>query len=271
MGASVADMGRPDQFIRTISGPARGDAGTRPYVDPMSAPQLLRDAGLDAVIGMYPVVHRLRSTVVAPWVSAGRGDPAVRVPHRVLVYGARGCGVTFIAHRLADELGEAAGTGSIVVPTLDEDATSGPAEMTAALVAPEVADVVVVGVSHRPWDLPTGMLADGGFERLAFVPPPDWDARRFRLWESPWGCRLDAADLDELVAATEGWSGGDLALLGDIGAGAMPTMTELRNAVAAGATEAADWLSHARAMVHAFEGRGRVDDLTGYLQRYRLL
>ena len=86
----------------------------------MGAPQAVRDAGLDAVIGMYPAVHRLRTTVVAPWTAHLLGDAAVRPPHRVLVHGAEGCGVTFIAERLVDELTSVAGVDAVLIPTLDE-------------------------------------------------------------------------------------------------------------------------------------------------------
>ncbi|MFN8051697.1 MAG: hypothetical protein U0Q22_09690 [Acidimicrobiales bacterium] len=237
----------------------------------MSAPQLLRDAGLDAVIGMYPVVHRLRTTVVAPWASAATGDPAVRAPRRVLVYGPTGCGVRFIAARLADELAVHAGVGAVVLDALDDDAHHDASEVAALLDGPEARDVVLIGVSHRPWLLSTQFFDEGGFERMAFVPPPDWDARRFRLWETPWGSRLDAGDLDQLVAATEGWAGSDLALLGGVGAASLPTMAELTAAVSAGATDAGEWLAHARDLVGSLHPYGRVDDLVGYMQRYRLL
>lgn len=233
----------------------------------MAATQMVRDAGLDAVIGMYPAVHRLRTTVVAPWASSALGDPASHPPHRVLVYGVEGSGVTFIADRLADELGFI-GVASVVVPNVDEVVDGDPAEVLAILGAPETRDLALIGVCHRPWDLPIEAFAEGGFERMVFVSPPDWDARRFRIWETPWGSRLPVADLDRLVVATEGWSGSDIAGLGPVADGGVEAIL---HAVSAGPAAAAAWLAEARTMIRSLDSYGRVDDLVGYLQRYRLL
>lgn len=230
---------------------------------------MVRDAGLDAVIGMYPAVHRLRTTVVAPWAAFALGDAAVRPPHRVLIYGVEGSGSTFIADRLADELASTASVASVGFPSLDEVAERDPAEVTAILNAPETRDVVVVGVSHRPWNLPASLFAEGGFERMVFVSPPDWDARRFRLWETPWGSRLSPGDLDRLVVATEGWAGCDFAGLGEIAAAG--DVDALLAYIDDHESLASDWLSRARAMIRSLDSYGRVDDLVGYLQRYRLL
>lgn len=230
---------------------------------------MLRDGGLDAVVGMYPVVHRLRTTVVNPWAAAATGDVAVRPPQRVLVYGVAGSGSTFIAERLADELATVAQVNAVVVSTIDEMAARDAAEIAALFGAPATRDVVLVGVSHQPWILPADLFASGGFERMAFVAPPDWDARRFRLWETAGGRNLATADLDRLVAATEGWAGTDLASLGAAAAGS--TIDELLERVRRTDTASAAWLGEARSMIRALDSYGRVDDLVGYLQRYRLL
>lgn len=229
---------------------------------------MLRDAGLDAVIGMYPAVHRLRTTVVAPWGVFSLGDTMVRPPRRVLLYGAPGSGVTFIARRLVDELATVADVGATVVESLDALAAD-PDEVAALVHSPEFRDVVLIGVSHAPWDLPSALLGDDGFERLTFVSPPDWDARRFRLWETSWGRSLPTTDLDQLVAATEGWSGVDLVALGD----AVDTADAgaLRDAATSRTPATAEWLASARTMIRSLGSYGRVDDLVGYLQRYRLL
>ena len=86
---------------------------------------------------------------------------------------------------------------------------------------------MLIGVSHQPWTIPAELFGDGGFERMAFVSPPDWDARRFRIWESSWGSARPSADLDRLVIATEGWSGPDITRLGELSRDArMPLFTQ---------------------------------------------
>lgn len=232
---------------------------------------MLRDGGLDAVIGMYPVVHRLRATVVTPWAASALGDAAVHPPSRVLVYGIPGSGSSFIADRLADELAARASVNAVVVPTIDEMAERDPDEIIALLAAPATRDVVLIGVSHQPWVLPTELFGDGGFERMAFVAPPDWDARRFRLWETPWGSRLPTPELDQLVAATEGWAGSDLAALGDAADGATTSADDLLAHIRCTEPSSTAWLGRARSMIRSLDSYGRVDDLVGYLQRYRML
>lgn len=222
------------------------------------------------MIGMYPVVHRLRTTVVAPWTIFGLGDTASRPPRRVLLYGIDGCGAHFIAGRLAAELSEAASIDAVVVDDTDTIAQRNPAELLTILTAPAIDEVVLVAVSHAPWDLPPEAFSDGGFERFVFVPPPDWDARRFRIWETAWGRELSTAELDHVVVATEGWAGCDIARLGERFNSAVD-IGELVSAAREGAPESAAWLDRARTMVSDLGDRGRLDDLVGYLQRYRLL
>ena len=234
---------------------------------------MVRDSGLDAVIGMYPVVHRLRSTVVAPWTSSLRGDPAVRAPRRILLYGVPGSGTTFIAHRLAAELEDLGVISAIVLDDVDAAAGRDAEEFSAVLNGAETRNVVLIGVSHAPWSLPRQLIGDDGFERMAFVSPPDWDARRFRMWELPIGQRIDAAGLDEIVMATEGWSGADLARLGSTATTESPSVlveTVLAETAAEPSTSTS-WFGEARSMIRTLDSQERIDDLIGYLQRYRLL
>lgn len=259
----MPEVGRSHQFSRGAQGRLAQSRSER-----VESEQLLRDAGLDAVVGMYPVVHRLRSTVVLPWRGAALGDPAIRPPWRVLLHGAPGCGATFIAERLAHELESVAGVSAAVVTTLDDEARRDVHDLLEALTGPPSRDLLLVGVSYRPWDLPREVFGEAGFQRLAFVPPPDWDARRFRLWEQLAGSGIDPDALDDVVAATEGWSGVDLAGLADVDVAGLADAVAARTAQG---TDASRWLAESRALVSRLSGAGMVDDLKGYLQRYRLL
>lgn len=244
---------------------------------------------------MYPTVHRARTTMVDPWAASALGDPKVRPPRSVLLYGPHGCGVTFIAHRLVDELAAAADVPAVVVDVFDAtfagETLSGvePDELSlvdVTLDSPALRDLVLIGVSHAPWDLRAPGRRDLGFERMVFVPPPDWDARRFRIWESPWGPTMNPADLDRLVVATEMWSGVDLraaletwsntsprasAADDDTAAPKQPPIDMLLAAVASTRPSTLAWLRAAGALVRELGPNGQLDDLAGYLQRYRLL
>lgn len=242
--------------------------------------------------------------MVDPWAASALGDPKVRPPRSVLLYGAPGCGVSFIANRLVDELAAAADVPAVVVDVFDATFASetlgdvAPDELSlvdVTLESPALRDLVLIGVSHAPWDLRVPGRRDLGFDRMVFVPPPDWDARRFRVWESPWGPTMSPTDLDRLVAATEMWSGVDLRALletwssgsptagrttvsadaasrhPESGSPTPPSIDELIATVASTRPSTLAWLRTAGALVRELGPHGQLDDLAGYLQRYRLL
>ena len=223
----------------------------------------LQGTGLDSVIGMYAVVHRLRSTVVTPLVAAGLGDPLVRAPKRVLVYGPPQCGVRFIADCLAAELEEMPGVSVAVLPCLDDDPFTTSVNEAVAMAAGT--HTVVVATSHRPWTL-DGELLDG-FDRTCFVHPPDWEARRFRLWESHLGRLVDTDALDNFVTVTEGWCGTDLAA-GFESVDTSDLDASVATAHQTGAPVTAQWLDDAVQLIRERSGAG-FDDLKSYLQRVR--
>lgn len=260
-------MGRTVQFgCRPVAPAGRGRTLTE-----MGNQQLLHGAGLDAVIGMYPVVHRLRTTVVTP-VVASLGDPLVRPPRSVLLYGPPRCGSSFIANRLAAEIEDLAGRRVVQLGRLT--AESAVETVAQVLRDAEANEDLVVATCHHPWEL-AGGLAEA-FDRFCFVHPPDWEARRFRLWESPLGRVLDDDTLERYVTATEGWCGMDLATGVDSDDGThdvidLESLASVEAAVAvAGPGPATDaWLTAARTWALCFEREYGLDDLVSYMRRMR--
>lgn len=221
----------------------------------MAEEQLLHGVGLDAVIGMYPVVHRLRSTVVTPVVAASLGDPAVSAPGSLLLYGPPRCGATFIAERLGGEIEALSGRRVVALGRID--ASSDPETIATVLGDARAAGDLVVATTWEPWDLPAGVI--GSFDRFCFVHPPDWDARRFRLWESVSGRISGEDELAALLIATEGWCGVDLAEAFTRDRPAQPG--DLGPTTAAWFDAAQRWASDG--------GRAGLDDLVAYLSRLR--
>jgi SpoVK/Ycf46/Vps4 family AAA+-type ATPase len=74
--------------------------------------------------------------------------------------------------------------------------------------------VFFLAATNHPWDVDPALRRPGRFDRLAFVPPPDAEARRrvleLKLAERPVASELDLA---RLAKATEGFSGADLGAL----------------------------------------------------------
>lgn len=73
--------------------------------------------------------------------------------------------------------------------------------------------VFVLAATNHPWDVDEALLRPGRFDRRLLVLPPDEPARRSILEFHLRGKPSEGLDLDRVVAATEGFSGADLALI----------------------------------------------------------
>jgi len=74
--------------------------------------------------------------------------------------------------------------------------------------------VLVLAATNRPWALDPALLRPGRFDHVVFVGPPSLADRREILAVHTRGLRLGAdVDAEALAAATEGYSGAELAML----------------------------------------------------------
>jgi len=73
-------------------------------------------------------------------------------------------------------------------------------------------DVVVIAATNRPDLLDPALLRPGRFDRLIYVPPPDFKARLsiLKIHTAKMPLAPDV-DLERLAKMTEGYSGADLA------------------------------------------------------------
>ena len=265
-------------------------------VDPLDAtrstpvPPLGTDASrFDEIAGMSGVKQRLGSIALSPTAAAWSGLAGAVRPGGILLHGPAGPAVPSLVRALAGELGVPfvvldlaewcdldlgqAGIGILHVTGLDEVVDSGSdavARLTRALDRQhrdgDPFRPLVVATSSAPWELDTALFDTGRLDRLVFVPPPDWNARHAQLSERGRALGLDlSVRLDELTAATAGWTGADLDRLvvriagGDVGG--------LLDVVAEVGSTASMWMERARVMVNFWHDRGMVDDLVGYLRR----
>lgn len=72
--------------------------------------------------------------------------------------------------------------------------------------------LLFIGATNEPWAIDSAILRPGRLDRLIYVPPPDWNARRcileLNLKEAPLA---EEVSMDEIANQTEGFSGADMA------------------------------------------------------------
>ncbi|MCX6770513.1 MAG: AAA family ATPase [Candidatus Micrarchaeota archaeon] len=74
----------------------------------------------------------------------------------------------------------------------------------------ELKNVMIVGATNKPFALDAAILRPGRFDKILYIPPPDVPARKqvFALGLAKF---LKNVNLDRLAAATDGFSGADIA------------------------------------------------------------
>ncbi|BCJ31391.1 ATP-binding protein [Actinocatenispora sera] len=143
--------------------------------------------------------------------------------------------------------------------------------------------VFVLAATNAPWDVDTALRRPGRLDRMALVLPPDVPAREailtYHLRDRP----IAGIDLRRLVAATDGFSGADLAHLCQSaaeyamhdslasGVARMIGPADFDRALREVRPSTGPWLEAARNTVLFANSGGEYDELAGYLQRRRLL
>ncbi len=70
--------------------------------------------------------------------------------------------------------------------------------------------LLIIGATNSPWHMDNALLRPGRFDRVIFVPPPDYEARLTILRLHLRGKPITDLDLPRIVRQTEGYSGADL-------------------------------------------------------------
>jgi len=143
--------------------------------------------------------------------------------------------------------------------------------------------VFVLAATNQPWQIDPALRRAGRFDRTLLVLPPDDPARRaifqHHLKERP----VENIDLGALAAATDGFSGADIALVCEAaaeealldsvrsGEPRMIQMTDLRAALSQARPTVGQWLDVARNVVMYGEDDGTFRELRAYLKRAKRL
>lgn len=141
------------------------------------------------------------------------------------------------------------------------------------------AGVFVLGATNHPWDVDSALRRPGRLDRMLFVSPPDEAAREVLVRSNFAGKPIAGIDLAEVVAATAGYSGADVAFLcrtaaqhamTDSAATGQPrfiTMDDVRTAQRIVAPSTAAWFALARNVIEFGNHDGAYDDVAEYLKR----
>ncbi|WP_067969320.1 ATP-binding protein [Nocardiopsis trehalosi] len=137
--------------------------------------------------------------------------------------------------------------------------------------------VFVLAATNQPWEVDPALRRPGRFDRTVLVVPPDASARdailRYHLRDRP----IENIEVDTLVAATEGFSGADLAhvcdsaaeraLLDSAASGEvrMMRMGDFEAALADIRPSTDTWLETARGVAMFGNQAGAYDELVAYL------
>ncbi|SCL51924.1 ATPase family associated with various cellular activities (AAA) [Micromonospora citrea] len=143
--------------------------------------------------------------------------------------------------------------------------------------------VFVLAATNTPWDVDPALRRPGRLDRVVLVLPPDAEARasilEYHLRERP----IAGIDLRKIVAATEDYSGADLAHLCETAAEfamadsvrtgevRMIEQRDLERAVKDVRPSTKPWMATARNVAMFANEGGVYDDLVAYLKRRRML
>lgn len=143
--------------------------------------------------------------------------------------------------------------------------------------------VFVLGATNQPWDIDPALRRPGRLDRTLLVLPPDEPARRVIFAHHLTGRPIAGIDLARCAAATEGFSGADiahacesaaeLALLDSIrtGEARLIGQDDLDTALQQITPSITPWLQSARTVVQYGTDDGTFKDLRTYLKKRRLL
>ncbi|WDG17296.1 ATP-binding protein [Microbacterium sp. Clip185] len=139
--------------------------------------------------------------------------------------------------------------------------------------------VFVLAATNQPWDVDPALRRPGRLDRTLLVLPPDAEARQAILRHHLTGRPVEGVDLAALAAATEGFSGADLAYVCELasesallessrsGVPRLIGMADLRQSVAQITPSTGPWLESARNVVRFGEDDGTFAQLREYLRQ----
>jgi SpoVK/Ycf46/Vps4 family AAA+-type ATPase len=141
--------------------------------------------------------------------------------------------------------------------------------------------LLVIGATNSPWHIDSAIMRPGRFDRIVFVPPPDYEARLSILKIHLAGKPVTSPDVPRLARQTEGFSGADLmavvetateaALQDALRTGNVRPLTnnDLFKALDATRPTVIEWLETAKNYGTYANESGFYDEVMAYIKTYR--
>ena len=139
--------------------------------------------------------------------------------------------------------------------------------------------VLILAATNAPWHLDSAFRRPGRFDRILFVPPPDFSARASILRVLSKGKPQDAIDFDQIAKKTDQFSGADLksvldlaieAKLKDAMKSGIPKPLNTKDLLTATAqikSSTKEWFSTARNYATFANQGGQYDEILKYLRK----
>src|SRR5439155_20666818 len=143
--------------------------------------------------------------------------------------------------------------------------------------------VFVLAATNAPWDVDPALRRPGRLDRMLLVAPPDAAARKAILEYHLRGRPIERIDLGKVVAATDDFSGADLAHVCETAAEyamhdaiqtgrvRMTGQRDVERALTEVRPSAGSWFATARNVALFANEGGVYDDLAAYLKQRKLL
>jgi transitional endoplasmic reticulum ATPase len=139
--------------------------------------------------------------------------------------------------------------------------------------------LLIIAATNTPWNVDNALMRPGRFDRVIFVPPPDYQARLAILQVHLQGKPVANLDFPRLARQTEGYSGADLMGMVDLAIDkalqetmhtgkVRPLTTEnLLQALRDTRLSIEDWLNTARDYATYGNESGFYDEVLDYLKK----
>jgi len=248
------------EFIQALNGEVEVvNQKSKPTVEKTLKKEVKKGKGFSAIAGMQELKDMIKLDVIDALNEKERyAEYGLTIPNGMLLYGPPGCGKTFFAERMAEEIGfnfyqikpsdiqskwvnasqenikklfdEARENApSIIfvdeldalVPNRDNSSvnhmnTSAVNEFLAQMNNCGDDGVFIIGATNRPNAIDPAILRAGRLDKVIYLPPPDFDARRlmFKLYLKKRPTDL-GLDYKGFATATENYVSSDIKFLCD--------------------------------------------------------
>jgi len=248
------------EFIQALNGEIEVvNQASKPTVEKTLKKEVKKGQGFSAIAGMQDLKDMIKLDVIDALNEKERyAEYGLTIPNGMLLYGPPGCGKTFFAERMAEEIGfnfyqikpsdiqskwvnasqenikklfdearEKAPSIIFVdeldalVPNRDNSSvnhmnTSAVNEFLAQMNNCGDDGVFIIGATNRPNAIDPAILRAGRLDKVIYLPPPDFDARRlmFKLYLKKRPTDL-GLDYKGFATATENYVSSDIKFLCD--------------------------------------------------------